>query len=570
MSAIVNSFFEVKMSIELKSLGDLVKLVFYGNPGVGKSTIINGYINAKYPDFDGKFCGSGLSLGKGFTAVNQYIRFKEEALIDTPGLGDVKLREQAANEITNALKQDGQYKIIFVCTLEMGRIRAGDITTMSTVLEAIGTEGRSQLKYSIIVNNIGKRSLKKIVQDPQELTQYFAAFKNYYPNTIAFIPCHPDANEEDNYIIPENEQKAILHSGSPGWEKKYMNIARLIEEFPMIIIEPSQVQKIDFTAYEKKVEAMELQMKEIAEANKLLSMQIKQQSEHHNQLQLEKDKSFGKQMSILQETNKKQQEQAKQAHNREVAHIQETNRKQQEHNRKIAELQEVSRKRQRQHEVELANIRSSKKTKGKCICGTGIVITSNGLTKKVKDVVIGDSLLLSNGMFSTVFLTHQDPSGPMFQIQVESNGIIKSIILSSMHLLFTINSEYIAAKNIMVGDNIMMSSGTLGKCISIKIMENREAFSIFTYSGELDVNGVRVSSFTVNTIKLIAFLPLARALSYIIPLTWLKPIAYDGFYRGLNFINSLQKTTIISSATPSLSPASYQFLTSPIFSNWRK
>jgi len=537
------------MSVELKSLGDVVKLVFYGNPGVGKSTIINGYIESKYPDYKGEYCGSGLSLGKGWTAVNQYIRFNEEALIDTPGLGDVKLREQAANEITNALKQDGQYKIIFVCTLEMGRIRAGDITTMSTVLEAIDTESRSQLKYSIIVNNIGRRSLKKIVQDSQELTQYFVAFKNYYPNTIAFIPRHPDAMEEDNYIIPANEQKALLHSGSSGWENKHLSISRLIEEFPMVTIEPSQVKKIDFTAYEKKVEEMELQMKQIAEANKLLSMQLKQQSDHHVQLQRQQDESFKTQISLLQESNRKEQEQAQRLHSSQVAQIQESNRKQQEHDRQIAALQETSRKRQREHELELARARSHKK--GKCICGTGIVTTSNG-KKKVKDVVIGDSLLLSNGMFSTVFLTHQDPNGPMFQIQLEFNGRVKSIIVSSLHLLFTINNEYIPAKNIKVGDKVMMSTDTLGKCISIQIMENREAFSIFTFSGELDVNGVRVSSFTVNTIKLVAFLPLAGALSYIMPLTWLKPIAYDGFYRGLNFINSLQKTTI---ATPSISPA---------------
>lgn len=42
--------------------------------------------------------------------------------LDTPGLADIKLRQQAAEAITKALKQDGTYQVFFVITLEAGRV----------------------------------------------------------------------------------------------------------------------------------------------------------------------------------------------------------------------------------------------------------------------------------------------------------------------------------------------------------------------------------------------------------------------------------------------------------------
>ena len=42
--------------------------------------------------------------------------------LDILGLTDFNLREQAAEAIAKALKQDGIYQIFFVITLEAGRV----------------------------------------------------------------------------------------------------------------------------------------------------------------------------------------------------------------------------------------------------------------------------------------------------------------------------------------------------------------------------------------------------------------------------------------------------------------
>ena len=52
--------------------------------------------------------------------------------LDTPGLTDIKLRQQAAEAITKALKQDETYQVFFVITLEAGIAQPEDMTIYQT------------------------------------------------------------------------------------------------------------------------------------------------------------------------------------------------------------------------------------------------------------------------------------------------------------------------------------------------------------------------------------------------------------------------------------------------------
>jgi hypothetical protein len=58
--------------------------------------------------------------------------------LDTPGLYDIKKLEEAAKEISKALKSgDGEYRIVFVLRLESLRLRPQDSVMMKLVLESI-------------------------------------------------------------------------------------------------------------------------------------------------------------------------------------------------------------------------------------------------------------------------------------------------------------------------------------------------------------------------------------------------------------------------------------------------
>ena len=90
--------------------------MFIGNPGAGKSTLAN--CVAKKNLFE-----SGINYGQGLTFQLDWKVHNGITYIDTPGLADIKLRQEAAKAITEALKKDGIYQIFFVITLQSGRLR---------------------------------------------------------------------------------------------------------------------------------------------------------------------------------------------------------------------------------------------------------------------------------------------------------------------------------------------------------------------------------------------------------------------------------------------------------------
>ena len=83
---------------------------------------------------------SGISIGTGLTfQLDQKMIWLNEIVLimEPPGLSNIKQRNQAAKAIENALEIGGQYKIVFVVTLEAGRLKPDDIATINVVLKNI-------------------------------------------------------------------------------------------------------------------------------------------------------------------------------------------------------------------------------------------------------------------------------------------------------------------------------------------------------------------------------------------------------------------------------------------------
>lgn len=74
--------------------------------------------------------------------------------MEAPGLSDASSRQRAAGAITAALKRDGQYMIVFVITLESGRVRLQAKELIALVLRAAPI-GQT---YTVIVNNVTERA----------------------------------------------------------------------------------------------------------------------------------------------------------------------------------------------------------------------------------------------------------------------------------------------------------------------------------------------------------------------------------------------------------------------------
>lgn len=127
-----------------------------GDPGTGKSTILTSLCdgNAQFE--------SGNSFGSGLTDRLHSVVYNGKRYSDTPGMNDITMKEAAAAAIAAAVLKGGRVKLVFVLTLEAGRVRASNLATVRVVLEAlhekeIATDGC----FGVIIN--------KMTQSEQDL-----------------------------------------------------------------------------------------------------------------------------------------------------------------------------------------------------------------------------------------------------------------------------------------------------------------------------------------------------------------------------------------------------------------
>ena len=107
---------------------------------------------------------SGISFGAGMTFKLDKEEHNGITYLDTPGLSDIKIRKQAAEAITKALKQGGTYQVFFVITLEAGRVRPEDMTTIKLTLESA-----SDIKhFSLIINKLSTNAFDRLLAQNAE------------------------------------------------------------------------------------------------------------------------------------------------------------------------------------------------------------------------------------------------------------------------------------------------------------------------------------------------------------------------------------------------------------------
>lgn len=127
-------------------------MIFLGNPGGGKSTLLNSVA--------GKMIfSSGISFGKGMTEKVSLMTIDNVTYCDTPGLSDSASRNEAGMAISKLLKEGGTCRICFIVTLERGRVRPDDTATMISILNSAPEIGN---RYGIIVNQCSKQVKAKL------------------------------------------------------------------------------------------------------------------------------------------------------------------------------------------------------------------------------------------------------------------------------------------------------------------------------------------------------------------------------------------------------------------------
>jgi len=142
-----------------------------GNPGVGKSTILNSLAN-------GVYFHSGKSWGQGLTEGLQWVTVGPNQFADTPGLADVALKDKAADAIRDALNVGGTYKIIFVAKIIERRCSPEDIATIGLILEAAPAIRNN---YGLIINKIEDDDAADLKKYPNAKRQFISYFEETLP-----------------------------------------------------------------------------------------------------------------------------------------------------------------------------------------------------------------------------------------------------------------------------------------------------------------------------------------------------------------------------------------------------
>lgn len=186
-----------------------VDIIFCGNPGVGKSTLLSSISNCRFE--------SGLSYGGGLTCELQWQTNEKSwpgyRFADTPGLADIALAEKASQAITQALQDAAMkgrtVKIYFVVTCESGRVRPDDYITITKVMDSMkladGTRPDMN-QYAVIINKCGEGMLNNDKFQKQgkkaiELTFAEGKLTRYTTSQVSFFPEAPAAKDTDNAKI---------------------------------------------------------------------------------------------------------------------------------------------------------------------------------------------------------------------------------------------------------------------------------------------------------------------------------------------------------------------------------
>lgn len=300
-----------------------MRIICVGNPGTGKSTLLNGIIGDSNVQFK-----SGVSFGKGLTCALQWVRDCKTGYWygDTPGLSDVKLRETAAKEITKALKtEEDEYKIVFVITEEAGRVRPVDVTTIATVLRAIVNGGAvKNPMYGIIVNKISKKKIKILGQDPGQQEAFFTCLQCEFPTRYIHLYAHKEQLEDEN---------DMLHTITP-------ELLKFLSEVPSMQITPDKVEDVKVQDYEKEMEKLETQLQLILEDKKVQEKKfnednIKLEKQFKEELAAQEKKS--EQMHIDMQRVKKNQILKEGEYNKKIKGIEEQNEVQRKASIKVQE-----------------------------------------------------------------------------------------------------------------------------------------------------------------------------------------------------------------------------------------
>jgi len=249
-------------------------IALVGNPGAGKSTILNGI--AGRPVFR-----SGLAGGVLMTVLDKHdcttYGNSSVTLFDTPGLVDIQRKKQAGEEIDKVLSEDLSIKIAFVVTLEKGRVKPDDAMTIRVVLEAIKSIDVNDM-FGIILNQLSKSVMKMLDNEKEAYAMLRKSLTGEFQTShwIA-VPIDPMLSDESDGMLMTD------------------NLLAFFSTLPETKPPDAVVEEVDTSDMELKIEEQQQRINQILEANEA------QVADMVRQLELQKQEEAKRQVEVHRE-----------------------------------------------------------------------------------------------------------------------------------------------------------------------------------------------------------------------------------------------------------------------------
>jgi len=226
-------------------------ILFLGNPGKGKSTLLNGLIGRTV-------FKSGFSQFGGLT----YKLHKQEVngvmYMDTPGLDDAdqEMKKKAADAVTESLKANGIYKVFFIITLESGRFDPRDSTLISVILD----HAPDITKYGLIINKVSPAMRSKLDVDK--------FIRSWAGQGFTRLPA-------DCLLIDDKAQLKDLEDILPG-EDLRDELEQFVAGFEGMKVEAARVSTISPNDFEDKLKELTAVIQELKKNNEAMERRIVQ------------------------------------------------------------------------------------------------------------------------------------------------------------------------------------------------------------------------------------------------------------------------------------------------------